>query len=344
MSTPIARPCHTQFTPEDWELLASHWHPVALSEEIASKPVAVQLLDVALVVYRVNQEVVVARDVCPHRGVPLSMGHVEKDGLVCPYHGIRFGEKGRCNRIPASPSQNIPNKMHLQTVKVAEHYGLVWVCLRPNETTPQSIPVFPEWNDEGYQRINCPGFDIEAFAGRQIEGFIDVAHFAWVHEATFADSSNDTVPDYSTKETNSGFEAHYVSSVANYTKDSDIESPAGFEWLRHFEVQVPFTAKLTVHFPAGGRLSILNVASPVSTTKTRLFVPIAKNFDKHIPVQDIKAFNLRVFEEDRALVERQTPQNLPTDLSLEAHIPADRSSIAYRRSLQKHGFGIFFNI
>lgn len=36
------------------------------------------------------------------------------------------------------------------------------------------------------------------------------------------------------------------------------------------------------------------------------------------------------------------PERLPLDLTLEAHIPADRSSIAYRRGLKKQGYGDFF--
>ena len=52
--------------------------------------------------------------------------------------------------------------------------------------------------------------------------------------------------------------------------------------------------------------------------------------------------NLRIFEEDRLRVESQRPERLPLDLSLEAHIPADKSSIAYRRGLKKMGFGAFF--
>jgi len=51
---------------------------------------------------------------------------------------------------------------------------------------------------------------------------------------------------------------------------------------------------------------------------------------------------LRIFEEDRLMVETQRPESLPLDLTLEAHIPADKSSIAYRRGLKKMGFGEFF--
>ncbi len=67
-------------------------------------PVKATLLDEQLVIYRIKDQVVVARDVCPHRGVPLTLGFHDEYGIICPYHGLRFGEDGRCNRIPSSPT------------------------------------------------------------------------------------------------------------------------------------------------------------------------------------------------------------------------------------------------
>ena len=46
-----------------------------------------------------------------------------------------------------------------------------------------------------------------------------------------------------------------------------------------------------------------------------MFAPIARNFDLHVPVEDVHAFNLRVFEEDRLMVETQRPERLPLDLT-----------------------------
>jgi vanillate O-demethylase monooxygenase subunit len=116
-------------------------------------------------------------------------------------------------------------------------------------------------------------------------------------------------------------------------------SPPGFLWRRRFEVFFPFTAKLTVFFPNDGRLHILNAASPVSARKTKLFVPICRNFDIDAPLQPTLDFNYQVFAEDIAIVERQWPEDLPIDLQAEAHFPADRSSIAYRRGLAGLGLG-----
>lgn len=110
-------------------------------------------------------------------------------------------------------------------------------------------------------------------------------------------------------------------------------------WLRAFRVFPPFAASLTVHFPDDGKLMILNCASPVSARYTRLFCPISRNFDKDAPLQPTIDFNLQVFQEDRDMVEAQTPEDLPLDLTAEAHIPADRTSIAYRQLLTELGLG-----
>jgi vanillate O-demethylase monooxygenase subunit len=51
---------------------------------------------------------------------------------------------------------------------------------------------------------------------------------------------------------------------------------------------------------------------------------------------------LRIFEEDRAIVEIQKPENLPLDPRIEVNIAADRSSVAYRRGLRSLGLTQFF--
>jgi phenylpropionate dioxygenase-like ring-hydroxylating dioxygenase large terminal subunit len=328
------------FVPEDWERLARCWYPVALVREVGTEPLGVTLLDAPLVIYRAGDAIVVADNLCPHRGVPLSMGTGDGKTVACAYHGFRFGAGGRCVHVPAHPDSQIPGKLNLRTYPVVERYGLIWTSLAP-EGEP-AIPPMPHWDEPDFQRITCPWIDIAGFAGRQVEGFIDVAHFAFVHTATFADPNNAVVPAYMPKPTPYGFEAEYRSSVGNYPIGKSERGRAGFEWLRHFRVHVPFTATLEIHFPDDGRLVIMNAASPVSARMTRMFAPICRNFDTDLPVEDVYAFNLRVFEEDRAIVESQKPENLPLDPTLEAHVMADRSSIAYRRALRAMGFSQFF--
>lgn len=147
---PLTPPAHCTFEPQDWLRLAKCWHPVARSADIGPQPVKATLLDEKLVIYRLHERVVVARDVCPHRGVPLTLGFHDAEGIICPYHGLRFGEDGRCNRIPSSPNQPIPAKLNLTCYAAEEHYGLVWVCLDYDADNPPRLPTMPHWADDGF--------------------------------------------------------------------------------------------------------------------------------------------------------------------------------------------------
>src|SRR5689334_24162962 len=46
-------------------------------------------------------EVFALRDLCPHRGMPLSAGRFDGHHIECCYHGWRFGTNGHCTFIPS---------------------------------------------------------------------------------------------------------------------------------------------------------------------------------------------------------------------------------------------------
>jgi phenylpropionate dioxygenase-like ring-hydroxylating dioxygenase large terminal subunit len=332
----LTRPRNCTFAEGDWEVLAKHWFPIAREQDIGEKPVATRLLDVKLVIYRTGQGIHVARDLCPHRGVPLSMGWVEGDEIICAYHGLRYGTDGRCSKIPAQPNVVPSDRFRATMLPLALRYGLIWTCLDTDELTPV-IPDFPEWSQNGFQPILCPPVSMNAAAGRQVEGFIDVAHFAWIHHEAFADRENSVVPLYQTKKTDYGFRSIYISDVSNFPKSISHLEPEGFIWHRTFDVFPPFTAMLKVDFPNDGVLRIMNIASPVSASETTLYVPLVRNFDMTGSLDDVYAFNAQIFAEDQAIVEAQCPEDLPLDMDDEAHFAADRSSVAYRKALKDMG-------
>ncbi|MGK7911071.1 MAG: Rieske 2Fe-2S domain-containing protein [Synechococcus sp.] len=333
--TSHAYPRGCTFSDSDWEAIASFWYPIAFSRDVGGTPLAATLLDQRLAIWRTEAGISVANDICLHRGVPLSMGHVANNQLICAYHGFHYDAAGQCTLIPANPQASIPRKLCLTTYPVQEAFGLVWTTLRGDRSTP--LPIFPEWSDSDYQHILPDSIDLQAAAGRQMEGFLDVAHFAWVHSESFGDRNNPVVPQYDVKPTNFGLRATYTSTVSNFPKGLQHRAPANFHWLRAFDVFLPFTALLRVHFPDDGRLCILNAASPISARKTRVFCPICRNFDKDQPLEPVYEFNYQIFNEDKAVVEAQYPEDLPLDLRVETHIEADKTSIAYRKGLADLG-------
>ena len=97
------------------EALRDYWHPVAFSSEVTDRPAPVTLLDERVVLYRTASGRAVAhKDLCIHRGTPLSLGWVEEETLVCAYHGWSYAPEGKCIRIPlVDPARKIPPKARL---------------------------------------------------------------------------------------------------------------------------------------------------------------------------------------------------------------------------------------
>ncbi|MDA3580190.1 aromatic ring-hydroxylating dioxygenase subunit alpha [Acinetobacter ursingii] len=331
----INKPCNSQFEDRDWEILSQHWYPVARIEDVSTQPQQVTLLDVKMALYKTEfGDIHLVRDICPHRGVPLTKGWVEGEEIVCPYHGLRYNAAGQCTKIPAQPELiKISDRFRLSKFPVVQKYGLIWTSIQNHDVESAHFPVLDTWEDPAHQAILPPYVDISGSSGRQLEGFIDVAHFAWVHHEAFASRENPVVPKYSTIKTDYGLQTEYVSDVSNYPHGLQHLAPEGFLWKRVFDVYPPFSAILTVHFPHDGILKILNACCPMSHNKTRLFVPLTRNFDTTGDLQAVYDFNAQIFAEDQDMVEAQKPEELPLDLMMEAHFEADRSSTMYRRIL-----------
>ena len=78
-----ALPKNCTFNDSDWRALAPHWYPVAFSHEVTTAPYAARLLDERIVLYRLSGgTLTAARDLCLHRGVPLSMVFAEDQAMV----------------------------------------------------------------------------------------------------------------------------------------------------------------------------------------------------------------------------------------------------------------------
>ncbi|HEV7960475.1 MAG TPA: aromatic ring-hydroxylating dioxygenase subunit alpha, partial [Rhizomicrobium sp.] len=83
------------------------------------------------------------RDICPHRGVPLSAGKILPENSVeCPYHGWRFARDGVCRAIPSLvEGQDLdPGKIHVKHYPVREQDGLIWVYVAAKNEAPTLEP------------------------------------------------------------------------------------------------------------------------------------------------------------------------------------------------------------
>ncbi|WP_339492980.1 Rieske 2Fe-2S domain-containing protein [Pseudomonas sp. EA_15y_Pfl2_R67] len=155
----------------------TQWWPVALSHELRNAPLACQVYDMPLVLFRAEKGRPAALpDRCPHRFAQLSLGKVRDGSIECPYHGWRFAADGRCTRVPGVDLTRC-SKPLLDSLPICEAHGLVWVSLGVEE--PPQPPVAPAVNQQLdtfwiTDQIRCSQQDAA-------ENFLDGFHTHFVH-------------------------------------------------------------------------------------------------------------------------------------------------------------------
>lgn len=319
-------------------VLINDWHPVARLDEFDEKPIIpVRLLGLDVVLWRVGDQYHAWQDLCVHRGTKLSLGKiVDDDLLMCPYHGWTYNQEGKCVRIPAHPEQKPPAKAKVKRYQTRQGYGLLWVCL--GEPVGDIAP-FPEHEIAEYVTAVCdPARHVQANGPRLIENFLDAAHFPYVHEGVLGDPNHPEIPDYQARIGANGVESDpiLVYQPAPYASQAGI-----VEYVYHAY------RPLTAHFSkkTGERVFGLMLAiTPHDERDSTGWFIVA---DEEPGGSDaLKASYspriLRIFEEDRVVVESQRPELLPLDLQEELHLRSDRVAIAYRSWLRQLGvtFGV----
>lgn len=315
-------------------VLLNDWHPVAQSAQIAAGAMlATDLLDTRVLLWRDSAGLLHAwEDRCPHRGTRLSMGTLQDDQVACPYHGWTFGTQGRCTRIPALPEA--PLKAQVAVYHVREQYGLAWVCLgTPAHAGP---PAFPEYADAGLRKVWCGPYDVASSGPRIVENFLDMAHFAFVHEGILGDKAQPLIADY---RVDSFDDPDYGSGVwarqcHAYQPQASKAATGGSDIEYSYRVVRPLTAILTKHPPGSIREAIALLPQPLTETSTRVWIVMALN-DFSSDDAALRAFQDTIFLQDQPILESQHPARLPLTPGAEVSVSCDRMSLAYRSYLKQ---------
>jgi phenylpropionate dioxygenase-like ring-hydroxylating dioxygenase large terminal subunit len=157
-----------------------NWYVAAWSSEVSGQQLlARRLLDVPVVLLRLQDGRVAAlHDQCCHRGLPLSMGQHEGDGLRCGYHGMKYDGCGACVEIPGQP--HIPAQARVRSWPVSEKHGLVWIWLGDAPPT-EDAPDYP-WHGDWAWRGGL--FRYEADHELIVDNLLDLSHLGYVHQKT----------------------------------------------------------------------------------------------------------------------------------------------------------------
>jgi phenylpropionate dioxygenase-like ring-hydroxylating dioxygenase large terminal subunit len=310
-------------------VLINEWHVVCRSEELPEgKPVGARLLDEDIVLWRVGGQVLAWQDLCIHRGTRLSLGRIEGDTLICPYHGWVYNESGKCVKIPAHPDQKPPEKARVEPYRALERYGWIWVSLG---NPAHEIPAFREWDDPSFRKIHCGPYRFHASAPRVLENFLDVAHFPFVHEGYLGDPDHTEISDYEAVTDENGVTSE---DIHVWQPDPD-GTGVGKNVAYTYRVMRPLLAYFVKKTEQA--FSIYFAVTPISEFETAGYMWMNMNYGYEIPEGQLRAFQDTVSGQDIPIVESQRPERLPLDLQAELHLRSDRTAIAYRRWLRQLG-------
>lgn len=313
--------------------LRNEWFPVMIAERLGAQPQSVEVLGVRLAVFRLGDKVRAFRDLCIHRGVPLSMGRVEDGRLVCAYHGWSYDECGRCVRIPAQPANKaIPEKAKAETFRCTEREGLIWVSLGDPSGPPVSLG---EFESAVFRKVHCHPYPVQAAGPRVVENFLDVSHLMFVHEGLLGDPESAEIHDHRVRRENGVLVSD---EIQVYQPDGD-GTGKGVVNRYIYKVLRPFTAWLEKRDSANPdhAFGLMLTVNPHSERHCTAFVVIYRNYDLDQPDDTFSSFQDRLIEQDKAIVEAQKPELLPLDLQAELHLVSDRIAIAYRQWLRELG-------
>ncbi|GGA15733.1 (2Fe-2S)-binding protein [Paenibacillus marchantiophytorum] len=312
--------------------LRKEWHPVLLSSALREDPVPVVILGEKVAVFRTSQGVHAFKDLCIHRGVPLSLGKVKEDELVCAYHGWSYNGCGACTRIPSLPADRaIPMRAKAIVYECVEAHGFIWVCLGvPLSPLPQVSSYIPA----GFKEVLMGPYTLQAAGPRIIENFLDVSHLMFVHEGHLGDSAYAEINDYQVQEENGVLTSE---EIIVYQPDSD-GTGRGVHSRYVYEVFSPLCAAFTKREKDSDYLfRLFLMVLPVTEQESKAFMLKQRNYAYEEADEVFVRFQDMLIEQDRVMVENQKPELLPLDLQAELHLNTDRLSIAYRKRLRELG-------
>jgi len=151
------------------------------------------------------------RDLCPHRGIPLTCGRFDGREIECRYHGWRFDASGRCTAIPSLTTRDTlePSRVRVKSYPAREVEGNIWVFCGDDPAGAPEIPLAAR----GGERL-CRLSETVRFRGdmnNAVISLIDPAHGPYVHESLI----------------------WHVRGTLMDKEKSYIPSPFGFTMVRH---------------------------------------------------------------------------------------------------------------
>lgn len=178
--------------PGEAEAPRNQWYVIAFGHEVTRTPLRRSILGDPIVLFRTESGKPVALfDRCPHRGMRLSNGGtVIGESIQCNYHGLQFGEHGRCVKVPSGGA--VPQVMRVQPYRLVEMWEWIWIWAGDADSADESL--IPD-----HRVLGLTDPDLHAYPGLLLEmeanylyaheNLVDATHITYLHHGV-VDSGN----------------------------------------------------------------------------------------------------------------------------------------------------------
>jgi len=314
-------------------MIPNQWYVILESNEVKpGKPVGVTRMGEKLVLWRDEKgQVTCMSDLCPHRGVALSIGKLMGDCVECPFHGFQYDTSGRCTLIPANGKNATPPKAfqvnRVYPTREAHGFIYLWWGERKNDLPP--LPWFDSIDDSfSYSTLRDPW---ATHYSRAIENQLDVVHLPFVHHNTIG-RGNRTLVNGPLSRVEGDLLELWVYNVLDEgqtpLRASELPDPQRRPFLQ-------FRFPNIWHNWIGDDLRIVAAFVPVDDENTLMYIRYYQRVVKLPVLRDLFNWigaraNLVIERQDRRVVITQRPKRSGLRIG-EKMIPGDGPIVDYRR-------------
>jgi phenylpropionate dioxygenase-like ring-hydroxylating dioxygenase large terminal subunit len=332
------------------------WYAAGWRRDISESLTAKIVCEIPMVLFRQKDGIVSAlEDVCKHRMLPLSMGRLENDRIICGYHGMTFAATGECVKMPGAQRLAASKANCVRAFPVMERHNLVWVWPGdPTKADPAAIPDLhwaddPAWTCEPcYLHMAC---DFRLV----LDNLMDLTHETYVHASSIGQAQLTEAPFEVTSEGKYVWLKRFMADIdappflaAQLTQARGLLPNHVDRWqIIRFEapstiaidvgVAPTGTGAATGDYSKGVNTQVLNTVTPGNAGEAHYYFSLARNFlieDTKL-TERLRSKNIQIFLEDKIVLEAQqkTMALLPTRSLMNFGI--DKGAMSARRAIAR---------
>ncbi|MEP4892268.1 MAG: aromatic ring-hydroxylating dioxygenase subunit alpha [Aliiglaciecola sp.] len=333
--------------------LLNTWYVACTPDEVQQKPLARMICNIPLVFFR-NQDKQIKglEDYCPHRGAALSLGFVENGQLVCGYHGLRMGDKGK---VESMPNQRVENFPCIKAYATVERYGFVWIWPGDQSLVDESLIPELTWATSEDWAYGGGLFNINCDFRLMVDNLMDLTHETYVHASSIGQKEIDEAPVATKMEGKQVVTSRFITDVyappfwRNALRANDLADDVKVDRWQECRFDLPSHIMIEVgvaHADNGGYNAPLNLKAssivvdfitPESDDSIWYFWGMARNFKPHDQelTDSIREGQGKIFLEDLEVLEQQHKNLLRNPDRKVLKLDIDAGGVMARRLIER---------